>query len=662
MATTNYDLFVEQAYAQVPEKIQTCVPFVKDIEPFENRLRRETKPVPYLKLHGCLTHRLDRDIPLVLSHEHYHRVSENRTRLLQRLEHWASESPIVFVGYQLADAHIRSLVYELDEGARPQWYIVTPRADEHDIQFWLTKNVEILQLTFGQFMEQLSNTIPKTARILSSLADGTEPPHRSIYRTRAAESDAAKESLEDDIQYIHASIPFTDVPPKQFYAGYDDGWCGVVRKYDFPRKAGEDLLYKAVTDDQRDSGPIFFLLQGPAGSGKTIALKRAAYDAALALEQVVFWMKEGGVPRAEVFAELYELIGKRILFFVDSVSLYATEILVFLKTMKSRKIPITVVAAEREADWATYCENLEEEFPPELIPLRNLSSTESDLLVDLLERHNCLGLLASKTPEEQVDAFMAQDRSDRQLLVALHELTLGKPFEDILYEEYQRIQPAAARRLYLDIASMHQFGSVARAGVISRVGGIRFVDFEDRFFEPLKGIVKVGTDGVTRDRSYKTRHPRVAEIVFGRVCLTDQDKSDQLCRILEGLDAGYSSDRRILTEICRGRTLAQKFDKIENAREIFEVAHRACPTEAFLYQQAAIMEYSGRNGSLDRAQRLAERARELDNNNHIYIHTLAEIARRMASEAGSQVRRDQLRNRARALLGEIWLSVRPGTL
>ena len=125
----------------------------------------------------------------------------------------------MFVGYQLADAHIRSLVYELDEGARPQWYIVTPRADEHDIQFWLTKNVEILQLTFGQFMEQLSNTIPKTARILSSLADGTEPPHRSIYRTRAAESDAAKESLEDDIQYIHASIPFTDVPPKQFYAG-----------------------------------------------------------------------------------------------------------------------------------------------------------------------------------------------------------------------------------------------------------------------------------------------------------------------------------------------------------------------------------------------------------------------------------------------------------
>ena len=327
----------------------------------------------------------------------------------------------------------------------------------------------------------------------------------------------------------------------------------------------------------------------------------------------------------------------------------------FLGFVRERKLPISVVAAEREADWSTYCENLEEEFPPELFHLRNLSETEVSLLLDLLKRHDCLGLLAGKTREEQVDAFMKQDRSDRQLLVALHELTLGKPFEDILYEEYLRIQPIAARRLYLDIATMHQFGGVARAGAISRIGGIRFLDFEQRFFQPLTGIVKVGTEGVTRDRSYKTRHPRVAEIVFNKVCLEDEDKAAQLCRVLEGLDAGYSSDKRILTQICRGRALGMKFHKIEYARKVFEVAHGACPTEAFLYQQAAILEYSRKDGSLERAQELAEKARELDDNNHIYIHTMAEVARRMAGEAGSQVRKDQLRSRARSLLGKIRL-------
>ena len=292
---------------------------------------------------------------------------------------------------------------------------------------------------------------------------------------------------------------------------------------------------------------------------------------------------------------------------------------------------------------------------PELFNLRNLSEIEAHLLVESLERFGCLGLLAGKSREEQVDAFMNRDRSDRQLLVALHELTLGRPFEDILYEEYQRIEPGSARRLYLDIASMHQFGSVARAGAISRIGGIRFTDFEERFFQPLAGIVKAGVDRITGDRSYKTRHSRVAEIVFGRVCFSDEEKSAQLCRILEGLDSGYSSDKRILTELCRGRALASKFHRVENARQIFEAAHEACPSEAFLFQQAAILEYSAHGGSLERAQTLATRAREMDTKNHIYIHTMAEIARRRADETTSPVRKDNFRSRARALLGEIRL-------
>ena len=655
LATTNYDLFVEQAYGNIPEKTQTCVPFVKDREPFEDRLRREASPLPYLKLHGCLNHRLDREVPLVLSHEHYHRVSENRTHLLQRLEHWASESPIVFIGYKLGDAHIRSLIYELDKRRRPQWYVVAPRADEHEIRYWQSKSVEFVKATFDEFMLQLLSSIPKNSRVLGAASDRAAPPYRSMYRTHAVESDSTSASLENDIEFIHSGLSFVEVSAKQFYAGYDDGWCGIVRKYDFSRKTGENLLYRALDDDQQDSDPGFLLLQGSAGSGKTIALKRAAYDAALELDQVVFWMREGGVARTEIFEELYGLIGKRILLFVDAVSLYAAEILKLLRFVKDRKIPLTVVAAERQADWTTYCDKLEEKFPPELFHLGNLSEPEANLLVGLLERHDCLGLLKRMSHNDRVDAFMRPDRSDRQLLVALHELTLGKPFVDILHEEYQRIQPAAARRFYLDIASMHQFRAVARAGAISRIGGIGFAEFEERFFQPLSGIVKIGTDRITRDRSYRTRHPRVAEIVFGRVCPGDEEKSGQLCRILEGLDTGYSSDRRILTEICKGRILAQKFDRIENAREIFEVAHKTCPNEAFLYQQAAILEYTGNNGSLERAQDFASRARELDNSNHIYIHTMAEIARRMANEADSQVKKDTLRNRARTLLEQIWL-------
>ena len=77
---------------------------------------------------------------------------------------------------------------------------------------------------------------------------------------------------------------------------------------------------------------------------------------------------------------------------------------------------------------------------------------EIEGLLDLLDRHDCLGLLKEKRREDQVKAFA--ERADRQLLVALHELTQGKPFEEIILAEHQRVYPEQARQLYLDIATM----------------------------------------------------------------------------------------------------------------------------------------------------------------------------------------------------------------
>ena len=181
------------------------------------------------------------------------------------------------------------------------------------------------------------------------------------------------------------------------------------------------------------------------------------------------------------------------------------------------------------------------------------------------------------------------------------------------------------------------------------------MDFKEQFFKPLADIVQTGQDFKTGDKTYTTRHPKVAEIVFGRVCETDEDKSRQLTRLMEGLDPGFNSDARLLNGLCRGRVLAKQFSSIENARAIFDLAYRIAPNEAYIYQQNAILESSHKHGSLERAENAAEKARELDGNNHIYIHTLAEIARKRATTALSQVLRDQLRTRARTLLGEIRL-------
>ena len=66
IATTNFDLIIERAYTSVPSSQQTLVKTVKDGDNFDSRLNKETNPVGFYKLHGCIESYADLEIPLIL--------------------------------------------------------------------------------------------------------------------------------------------------------------------------------------------------------------------------------------------------------------------------------------------------------------------------------------------------------------------------------------------------------------------------------------------------------------------------------------------------------------------------------------------------------------------------------------------------------------------
>lgn len=125
LATTNYDRFIEQRYVLNTSALQTCVPLVKNEEPYEDRLRDERNPVAIVKLHGCLDHRLDRDVPLVLSNEHYANYEKGRDLLFGRLKDWAKSSvygfPSIAAAMHAAAALIRAVWPMLCSGWTACW-------------------------------------------------------------------------------------------------------------------------------------------------------------------------------------------------------------------------------------------------------------------------------------------------------------------------------------------------------------------------------------------------------------------------------------------------------------------------------------------------------------------------------------------------------------
>src|SRR3990167_4643971 len=95
-------------------------------------------------------------------------------------------------------------------------------------------------------------------------------------------------------------------------------------------------------------------------------------------------------------------------------------------------------------------------------------------------------------PEERRKFFILT--ADHQLLVALHEATLGKSFDEIILDEYNRIVPDEAKLLYLDVCTLHRFKVGIRAGLLSRVSGITFDYFGRLLILPLEHVVFVYFD------------------------------------------------------------------------------------------------------------------------------------------------------------------------
>ena len=129
-------------------------------------------------------------------------------------------------------------------------------------------------------------------------------------------------------------------------------------------------------------------------------------------------VRGGRSPKSESVHRIFELTRRPIYLFVDHIALHVDKVATLLGMMAARGTPIIVIGAERDADWNTYCGTLEASFDPHTLRLGNLSRSEAEALITLLERHGCLGLLKEHSDDERVEAFMG--RADRQLLVALH--------------------------------------------------------------------------------------------------------------------------------------------------------------------------------------------------------------------------------------------------
>ncbi|GAI32097.1 unnamed protein product, partial [marine sediment metagenome] len=238
-------------------------------------------------------------------------------------------------------------------------------------------------------------------------------------------------------------------------------------------------------------------------------------------------------------------------------------------------------------------------------------------------------------------------------LVALHEATLGKPFSDIVLDEYQSITSLQAQSLYLTVCILHRFGIPTRAGLISRVHKIPFSKFREQLFEPLEYVVFAIMNEYLHDYIYLSRHPHIAEIVFERVLKEPKEKFDEYIRILTSIDIDYTSDRKAFRKLTNAKHLFDIFRDIKIIRSVYLAARNRIREDSTLLQQEAIAEMTYPDGDLNIATERLQKAYKIAPKNKAIIHSLSELALKKAEKSLSPLEKKKFRAQSKQLVTKL---------
>lgn len=647
IATTNYDRLIEHVYESDDSSVQDVVPFVHDDDRVDEKVRRGG--VALVKLHGCVTRTHDPDLPLILSIDQYITHRKNRKRLFNLLADWGSECSIVFAGHSVEDIDIRTILLELerDLGSRPQYYIVRPGITAEEQIYWARRGTTTLSMTFESFLRELDDKIEKTFRVVQAQFDPSHPIKRK-FATHSNPSQSLLETLSDDLDYVHEGLTVPQGSPPQFYRGFDLGWYPIITNLDVRRSLVdrfiEDVVLKLEND--RNGFVELFLIKAEAGAGKSVLMRRIAWEAATKVGSLCLWSNASSLEFGPL-RELAEKTHERIFLFVDDAANALPQIRGLIELARKQEIALTIVTAERINVWNTSCSDLEELLTSSF-RLNYLSEREIQSLVECLERHDCSGPnLAKLTRAQRAEEF--RKRMGRQLLVALHEATQGIPFEEILLDEYRHLASEEAQRLYLSVCVLNRFRVPVRAGIINRAHDIPFAEFRDRLFSPLEHVVLVSQQP-WGDHCYESRHPEIAQIVFEQVLTNTADRYDEIVRLLRVLNPMYSTDEEAIKGLVRAKSVHELFPNAEDGLALYKVADEVLGESPHLLQQRANYERVRPNGNLQLALSHLKRASELDRRNPTIPHTTAEVIKALADRSSEPLERRRLRNEARAEL------------
>jgi SIR2-like domain/Holliday junction DNA helicase RuvB P-loop domain len=408
------------------------------------------RTMQYIKLHGCINNNSD----LTFGPREYGIRAAARTDIwyLHFVEDYAT-MPTIFVGTELDEPifwqYVESRGQDASQGSklrRPKCFIISPTISKPNEDLLMQFNIISVRQTARDFFKWLSEQQVVRSRedVLRLIDPELEPALRaSELGASAVEANKAEYFLS---LFRVPVRPTNSRRSSMFLLGAPPSWDDIANDIDAHRIVA-DKLTTAVADALKNEDLDIVVVSSPAGGGKSTLCKRVALN--LVDDGISVYFSDGTnrPDPARVAAYLLDLQHQSVLFIDNAGDDFHLIEELWEKIRDIRFRPLIVIAA-RANDVAYKGHDLARGGARILdFGIPDLCDEDIDAIIRTLEAHDLLGTLRDKSHAERTAVFKAKAR--KQILVAMREATSGRGFDEILRDEFETLQPASAKLLYL---------------------------------------------------------------------------------------------------------------------------------------------------------------------------------------------------------------------
>jgi tetratricopeptide (TPR) repeat protein len=554
--TTNYDDLIEKAFEEYyqanEDTAKMCKPLIGDLPQFLG----QNDEVLLFKLMGDAK-RDDPDESMILTRGDYNRQSPNRRKKLDTFSTFAHDGSVLYVGYSFKDRIVYDLIDELQQLfkiQRDDSFALIPNFERGSkIEKNLVKrHINPLPLTLEEFVEVLKKEIvdisPLKKKPRSGITVKLEDKNVNIsYRDYKEFSEYFTILSEEEIQKGKIFGALTEEERiEAFLKGQSDDWVAFKEEWDFKRDIYSEILStaKKEVEKNRPEKNDAILILGEGGLGKSVLLKRLAYDLYKAGTPVLILQSYSSffdykliekfcedVNRADTDEDKTEgeseaqQITHKVAIILDNAAANVDNIKKILTYLKNHSRPAVIICAARLNEWA---HALSQWGYRDIIPNKNtfrIPPKMNGLEVMRLLKH--LGKILHRQDFSTNEVFWMEKAVkdyDMDFFAMIYSLLdpARRRLDDIIWDEYQKLPSEPTKRAYEYVCLFYQYDMPLNKDLIvnalNNEFGYSYADFTEEICEREAKSLIIGLENNFRETAlYRAKSKIIAQKIVEKL-------------------------------------------------------------------------------------------------------------------------------------------------